>query len=133
MHCRSSNPSAAKMPPFPKRFSIQNQQIAEMKPKASYYDVVLNCKDAVAVTTIAKDYGKSGRWLNEYLHQLGIQFKQGSICCCRSTLKTAILHQDPQLSRSRTVPYLPKFTPTGPKRPPVHLRAAEISWISAAD
>lgn len=26
--------------------SIQEQQIAEMKPKASYYDVVLNCKDA---------------------------------------------------------------------------------------
>ena len=33
---------------------IQTQQIAEMKPKASYYDVVLNCKDAVAITTIAK-------------------------------------------------------------------------------
>ncbi|XJZ27681.1 phage antirepressor [Bacillota bacterium Lsc_1132] len=59
--------------------SIQEQQIAEMKPKASYYDVVLNCKDAVAITTIAKDYGKSGRWLNEYLHDLGVQFRQGKI------------------------------------------------------
>lgn len=59
--------------------SIQDQQIAEMKPKASYYDVVLNCKDAVAITTIAKDYGKSGRWLNEYLHDQGVQFKQGKI------------------------------------------------------
>lgn len=58
---------------------IQSQQIAKMRPKASYYDVVLNCKDAVAVTTIAKDYGKSGRWLNYYLHDLGIQFKQGDI------------------------------------------------------
>lgn len=59
--------------------NIQEQQIAEMKPKASYYDVVLNCKDAVAITTIAKDYGKSGRWLNEYLHNLGVQFRQGKI------------------------------------------------------
>ncbi|WP_366923852.1 phage antirepressor [Metallumcola ferriviriculae] len=58
---------------------IQEQQIAEMKPKASYYDVVLNCKDAVSITTIAKDYGKSGRWFNEYLHNLGVQFRQGKI------------------------------------------------------
>ncbi|MCC8022351.1 MAG: phage antirepressor KilAC domain-containing protein [Clostridiales bacterium] len=59
--------------------SIQNQQIAEMQPKASSYDGGLNCKAAVAITTIAKDYGKSGRWLNEYLHELGVQFKQGNI------------------------------------------------------
>lgn len=59
--------------------SIQNQQIAEMQPKASYYDVILNCKDAVAITTIAKDYGKSGQGLNDLLHSLGVQFKQGQI------------------------------------------------------
>ena len=59
--------------------SIQKQQIAELTPKASYYDVVLNCKDAVSTTTIAKDYGKSARWLNDYLHKLGVQFKQGRI------------------------------------------------------
>lgn len=59
--------------------SIQNQQIAEMKPKAGYYDVVLACKDAVAITTIAKDYGKTGQWMNKYLHTLGVQFKQGNI------------------------------------------------------
>jgi len=59
--------------------SVQKQQIAEMKPKASYYDVILNCKDAVAITTIAKDYGKSGQWMNDYLHTLGVQFKQGDI------------------------------------------------------
>ena len=58
--------------------AVQNQQISELKPKASYYDVVLNCKGLVSVTEIAKDYGKSARWLNEKLHELGIQFKQGS-------------------------------------------------------
>ncbi len=57
--------------------AVQEQQIAELKPKASYYDVVLNCKDLVSITEIAKDYGKSGRWLNEKLDELGIQFKQG--------------------------------------------------------
>lgn len=59
--------------------NIQNQQIAEMKPKASCYDLVLNCKDAVAITTIAKEYGKSDQWLNGLLHELGVQYKQGKI------------------------------------------------------
>lgn len=57
--------------------AVQEQQIAELQPKASYYDVVLNCKELVSVTEIAKDYGRSAKWLNEKLHELGIQFKQG--------------------------------------------------------
>lgn len=59
--------------------AVQEQQIAELQPKASYYDVVLNCKDLLSVTSIAKDYGKSGTWLNSYLHEKGIQYKQGKI------------------------------------------------------
>lgn len=57
--------------------AVQNQQIAELKPKASYYDIILNCKDLVPITVIAKDYGKSAIWLNEFLHKLKIQFRQG--------------------------------------------------------
>ena len=57
--------------------AVQEQQIAELQPKASYYDVVLNCKDLLSITTIAKDYGKSGVWLNRYLHENGVQYKQG--------------------------------------------------------
>nr|DAG15159.1 MAG TPA: hypothetical protein [Caudoviricetes sp.] len=57
--------------------AIQNQQIIEMKPKASYYDVVLNCKDLVAISVIAKDYGWTANYMNQYLHEKGIQFKQG--------------------------------------------------------
>lgn len=57
--------------------AVQNQQIAEMKPKASYYDVVLNCKDLVAISVIAKDYGWTANYMNQYLHKKGIQFKQG--------------------------------------------------------
>ena len=56
---------------------VQKQQISELQPKASYYDVVLNCKDLVSVSEIAKDYGKSAKWLNEKLHELKVQFKQG--------------------------------------------------------
>lgn len=57
--------------------AIQAQQIAELQPKASYYDVILNCKDLISISKIAKDYGKSGRWLNEELHRRHIQYKQG--------------------------------------------------------
>lgn len=59
--------------------AVQNQQIAELKPKASYYDVVLNCKDLISTSAIAKDYGKSAIWMNRYLHNKGVQFKQGDI------------------------------------------------------
>jgi prophage antirepressor-like protein len=58
---------------------IKDQQLIELQPKASYYDVILNTKDAISVTKIAKDYGKSAIWLNEYLHSKGVQFKQGDI------------------------------------------------------
>lgn len=59
--------------------SVQSQQIAELQPKASYYDVVLNCKDLMSIGKIAKDYGKSAVWLNRWLHENGIQYKQGDI------------------------------------------------------
>ena len=53
--------------------AVQNQQITEMKPKASYYDVVLNCKDLVAISVIAKDYGWSANRMNRYLSEHGVQ------------------------------------------------------------
>ena len=59
--------------------AVQKQQIAEMQPKAAYYDVVLKCKDAVNISVIAKDYSWSARRMNEYLHRKGVQFKQGDI------------------------------------------------------
>ena len=59
--------------------AVQEQQITELKPKASYYDLVLNCKDLLSTTEIAKDYGKSAQWLNNLLHEQGVQFKQSGI------------------------------------------------------
>lgn len=59
--------------------AVQSQQIAEMRPKVTYYDVILNSPDAITMSVIAKDYGKSAKWLNKKLNELGVQFKQGDI------------------------------------------------------
>ena len=59
--------------------ALQSQQISEMKPKVSYYDIVLDCKDLLSMRAIAKDYGKSAQWMNNFLHDLGVQFKQSDI------------------------------------------------------
>lgn len=50
---------------------VQSQQIAELQPKAIYYDLILQCKDLFSMTEIAKDYGKSAKGMNKLLHELG--------------------------------------------------------------
>lgn len=59
--------------------AVQEQQIMELQPKATYYDLVLNCKDLLSVTEIAKDFGKTAKWLNNFLKEQKIQFKQGDL------------------------------------------------------
>ena len=39
--------------------------------------MILQCKDLIATTVIAKDYGMSAKKFNAMLHDMGIQFKQG--------------------------------------------------------
>ena len=55
---------------------VKDQQISELKPKATYYDLVLQCTDLLSTSSIAKDFGKSAQWLNDKLHELKIQYKQ---------------------------------------------------------
>lgn len=55
--------------------AIQQQQIAELKPKATYYDLILQNRSLVSITQIAKDYGMSGKTFNDILHELGVQYK----------------------------------------------------------
>ncbi len=57
----------------------QAEKIKSMLPKASYYDYVLNAEGLMPISTIAKDYGKSAVWLNKWLHEQGIQYRQGKV------------------------------------------------------
>lgn len=58
---------------------IAEQQVNELKPKATYYDRILSNPALVTITVIAKDYGMSGIAMNKKLHELGVQYRQGSI------------------------------------------------------
>lgn len=55
---------------------VKDQQIAELKPKADYYDDILKNKGLVTITQIAKDYGMSGQEMNKTLKEQGVQYKQ---------------------------------------------------------
>lgn len=58
---------------------VQSQQIAELAPKATYYDLVLQCNSLLSVTEIAKDYGMSATKFNKVLKGLGVQYKQSGV------------------------------------------------------
>ena len=66
-----------------KQIADQQKELAEktaaieiMEPKASYYDIVINSPDLIPITIIAKDYGKSGTWLNRKLNEKGVQYRR---------------------------------------------------------
>lgn len=52
-------------------------QIADMEPKVSYYEKILNSPEAIRVTTIAQDYDMTPVNFNKMLHSFGIQYKFG--------------------------------------------------------
>lgn len=59
-----------------KELAEKSAAIEEMTPKASYYDIVINSPDLIPITIIAKDYGKSGTWLNRKLNEKGVQYRR---------------------------------------------------------
>lgn len=58
--------------------NLENE-VEELKPKSVYCDMILDCKDLVSTTQIAKDYGRSAQWLNKYLNNIGIQYKRSNM------------------------------------------------------
>ena len=56
---------------------IAEQQVKELQPKANYYDTILANPSLTTISVIAKNYGMSAPKMNELLHDLGIQYKQG--------------------------------------------------------
>lgn len=58
------------------QLTVENETL---KPKASYYDLVLRNKSLISVTEIAKDYGMGAKKFNNLLHELGIQYRLGKV------------------------------------------------------
>jgi len=59
------------------RYAVLEGLATEMAPKALYYDTVLQSKNLVPVSLIAKDYGMTAMSFNEMLHNLGLQYRLG--------------------------------------------------------
>ena len=55
------------------------EKVEELKPKADYTDNVLASDGLLSISQIAKEFGMTGRKLNELLNKLGVQYKQGRI------------------------------------------------------
>ena len=54
-----------------------NHTIGLMEPQIKYLDTILSSTDTLNITQIAKDYGLSGRKLNQLLSEEHIQYKTG--------------------------------------------------------
>lgn len=67
---------------------LKQQRILEMEPKENYYDKILQSKELLTITQIAKDYGMTGIDMNQKLKELGVQYKQGKIWLLKEKYQT---------------------------------------------
>lgn len=56
---------------------VAEQRVNELQPKAEYYDNILKNKSLMTISIIAKNYGMSATKMNNLLHELGVQYRQG--------------------------------------------------------
>ena len=80
-----------------------------MQPKVSYYDIILQSKDVMAISLISKDYGMSAVALNKLLHEYGVQYKE-----CDTWLLYAKYHNC-GYTQSKTTEYTKKDNTKGSK------------------
>lgn len=60
-----------------KKIETLEQENNQLKPKATYHDLVLQSSTLLTATQIAKDLGIGAPTLNRKLHELGVQYKKG--------------------------------------------------------
>jgi len=58
-----------------KELQKEREKNAELMPKVNYYDKILQCKNSVPISLIAKDYGISAAAFNRMLHKFRIQYR----------------------------------------------------------
>lgn len=85
-----------------RKVAEQTQQIAELQPKATYYDIVLQSENSVPITLIAKDYGMSAAKMNALLASFGVQYKMHGTWLLYSK------YQDFGYTKSKTYTYADK-------------------------
>lgn len=79
---------------------LKQQRILEMEPKENYYDKILQSKELLTITQIAKDYGMTGIDMNQKLKELGVQYKQGKIWLLKEK------HQAQGYTKTKTASFL---------------------------
>ncbi|SFL39492.1 Prophage antirepressor [Gracilibacillus orientalis] len=85
------------------------QRVKEYEPKVSYVDKILESKDSVNITQIAKDYGLSGQKLNQILHEDKVQYKMNGQWLLYGK------HQQEGYTKSKTTEYKKHDGSTGTK------------------
>jgi len=65
--------------------AVWEELVVELTPMALYCDLILQSKNAIPISLIAKDYGMSAARFNRILHIIGIQYRIG---------KTWVLYQE---------------------------------------
>lgn len=93
-------------------------QITTMKPKTTYFDVMMKNTSTSVVTSMAQDYGMSARAFNSLLHDLGIQHKvAGQWVLYRQYLDKGYVSSEPvsitHNDGRQTIKYISKFTQKG--------------------
>lgn len=77
---------------------VAEQRVNELQPKADYYDSILKNKSLMTISIIAKNYGMSATKMNNLLHELGVQYRQGKawLLYCK--------HQDKGYTHTEMIP-----------------------------